>query len=245
LIAKYEPSSNWQALDETYLERGNWLTGELSKRVISDTKLQTRILIAHSIVTIMNEFADIDDKLFDLLGAMDVFTAKVTKLVNEGANLFDPDNPWYDIALTCTKGEVLLPKQVIVFGRYVDQRLAIQVDLGKINNEMLECKDPMGFYNYAKAIAKIAHRSCYDQGNINYNVDRVYGTQFKIVNTLARMTEDYTVLTGLKPAQYRAILTCTQYDEIAQEWEGYLPVLQVGDDPNSLYFEVEPRRIMI
>jgi hypothetical protein len=225
VISKWEPSSQWESLDEAYLEEGNWLKGELVKRVCTDAKLQCRILIAHSIVTILDSKEDIEDKLFDLVDAMDEFSDDITSICNPEANLFDPDNPYYAIANDATPGDVLFPKQVIVFGRYVDQRIAIQEEFVELNEGLYNYNDPKDIYNYAIAISKLAQRSCYDQGNINYNTKRVYNTQFAIVNTLNRLTEDYTVLTGCKPEQLRSLWQDLPYDKIADEWDGYLPIL--------------------
>jgi hypothetical protein len=231
IISKWEPSSQWESLDEAYLEEGNWLKGEFVKRILSDTKLQCRILMAHSIVTIFKSREDLEDKLFDLVDAMDNYSDDIIYLCNEGANLFDPNNPEYIIALEATKENVLTPKQVIVFGRYVDQRVSIQEEFIELNFELSNSKDPKDIYNYAVAISKLAQKSCYDQGNINYDSDRVYGTQFAIVNTLERLAEDYTILTGCKPEQIRSLWQDLPYDELAEEWNGFLPELQVEEGP--------------
>jgi hypothetical protein len=227
IIGQYEQSSYWSKLDFNYLETGNWVIGDLVRGLYQDPKLLSRLMIAHSIVTITENYEAVQDKIFEIVDAMDDFGDEVIQLEEPDSNLFDPGNPKFALITSSLEVEYLTPKQVIVFGRYVDQRLAIQDEFIDLNLELANCEDPMGIYNYSIAVSKLAHRSSYDQGNINYNVDRVYGTQFAIVNTLERLTEDYTILTGFSGEQLRSLWQDLPYDTIAEEWEGYLPVLQV------------------
>jgi hypothetical protein len=225
LIAQYEPSSQWQSLDMDYLTAGNWVKGELITQFFQDPKLRCRLLIAYSIVTILENKEDIQDKLFDLVDAMDDYSDEIIDLCNPDTNLFDVSNPYYATALEACGGEILTPRQIIVFGRYVDQRIAIQDKIVDLTLELQFIKDPMDIYKYSKEISILAHKSCYDGGNINYNVDRVIGTQYKIVKVLKAMDEDYTILSGLSREQLRSLWQDLPYDELAEKWEGFMPTL--------------------
>jgi hypothetical protein len=225
LISLYEPSSQWKSLDLDYLTAGNWLTSELITEFIKDTKLQCRLLIGYSIITILENKEDLEDKLFDLVDAMDEYSDEITQLCNSDANLFDISNPYYAIALESCQTDILSPKQVIVFGRYVDQRVSIQEKVVDLTSELRFIEDPLDIYKYSKELASLAQKSCYDQGNINYNVDRVIGTQYKILKVLNSFNEDYTILEGIDPQQLRSLWQDLPYDELAEKWEGFMPML--------------------
>jgi hypothetical protein len=182
-------------------------------------------LIGYSIITILENKEDLEDKLFDLVDAMDEYSDEITQLCNSDANLFDISNPYYAIALESCQTDILSPKQIIVFGRYVDQRVSIQEKVVDLTSELRFIEDPLDIYKYSKELASLAQKSCYDQGNINYNVDRVIGTQYKILKVLNSFNEDYTILEGIDPQQLRSLWQDLPYDELAEKWEGFMPIL--------------------
>jgi hypothetical protein len=156
---------------------------------------------------------------------MDELSDEIVQLTEEDTNLFDISNPKFAVALESLKVDMLTPKQIVVLGRYVDQRRLLQIDLNEANEEIALADDPKAILEYSKRLSRIANRSSYDQGNINYEVERVYTRQFKMVNVLERMDDDYTIITGLESQQIRKIWQNIPYDQIATKWEGYLPTL--------------------
>jgi len=228
LIGQYEESPYFRSITEQYLELGNWLTeSSIVRRMIQDTKLLCRIMIAHSICEITANLEAFEDLLFETVDVMDQYGDEITRLTNSDTNLFDISTDMHKYLLDTMKVEYVTPKQIIVLGRYVDQRNNVQGSLQEANEEVEFADDINAIVNYARRLAKIAHSSCYDEGNINYNTDRVIGTQYKIVKTLSYMEQDYTVLKFLTGSQLRKIWQNLPYDEIASKWEGYCPILEV------------------
>lgn len=225
LVATYENSSYFSALSLDYLETGNWIKGELISNFFNDPKLLTRIQIAYSIVQICENLESVEDKLFETVDAMFDFGDEVTRLTENGSNLFDPSNELYQVALTLVPDQVLTPRQIIVFGRYVDQRTYVQDRLQEANEFIMFSDDHKDIVRYAEKLIEIANKSCYDEGNINYDIVRIFNSQYKIVKVLERMDEDYMSLSGLSGSQLRSILQTIPYDAIASKWEGFLPTL--------------------
>jgi hypothetical protein len=229
LIGQYEQSSYWKSLTYDYLVTGNWVIGDLVKGIYQDPKLLTRLMIAHSIVTIIDNLEAVQDKIFEIVGAMDDYSDEIVQLVEFDTNLFDINNPKYKVITKANDLHYLTPKQIVVLGRYVDQKRLLHFDLVEIKNIAKLSDDPKSILEFSKALSMIAHKSCYDEGNINYNIDRVYGTQYRIVKTIERMDESYTTLSGIQSHQLRPLWQCLPYSEIADKWEGYLPELQVDN----------------
>jgi hypothetical protein len=225
MIKESEQGSNFDHLTSDYLKSGNWIKEGLVTKILDDPKLMCRLLIGYSIITMIENYESVEDKLFDLVDAMDDLSDEIIQLTEEDTNLFDISNPKVAVALESFKVSILTPKQIIVLGRYADQRRLIQHDLLEINEEVALAEDPMDILEYSKRLSKIANRSCYDQGNINYEISRVYTRQLKMVNVLERMDDSFTTITGLESQQLRKIWQNIPYDEIASKWEGYLPTL--------------------
>lgn len=224
MLRETEQSSTFQSLTIEYLEAGNWISQEL-KELLKDPALLYRLLIAYSIISIQENKEAVEDLLFDLVDAMDDMSDEITQLTDEDANLFDISNPYYATALESLKVTYLTPKQIIVLGRYVDQRRLLQVDLIEINDKVASATSPSDVYEYSRQLSKIANKSCYDQGNINYDVDRVYTRQYRMVKVLDRMDKNFTTLSGLEAHQLRSIWQTIPLDEIDQQWEGIVPTL--------------------
>jgi hypothetical protein len=225
MIKESEQGSNFDHLTSDYLKSGNWIKEGLVTKILDDPKLMCRLLIGYSIITMIENYESVEDKLFDLVDAMDDLSDEIIQLTEEDTNLFDISNPKFAVALESLNVSILTPKQIIVLGRYADQRRLIQNDLVEINDEVALSEDPMDILEYSKRLSKIANRSCYDQGNINYEISRVYTRQLKMVNVLERMDDSFTTITGLESQQLRKIWQNIPYDEIASKWEGYLPTL--------------------
>lgn len=223
MIRETEQGSAFQSLDYSYLESGNWLKGELIPNLFNEPTLMIRLLICYSIVTLIENYESVEDKLFDLTFAMDDLGDEIIHLSEDDTNLFDIDNPKVAIALEGFKVNVLTPKQIIVLGRYVDQRKLLQVDFIEANDEVAFAEVPEDLLKYSRQLAKIANRSCYDDGNINYDAKRVYTRQYKMVKVLSMMDDSYTTITQLEAQQVRKIWQNLPYDELASKWEGYLP----------------------
>jgi hypothetical protein len=227
IIGQYEQSSYWSKLDFNYLETGNWVIGDLVRGLYQDPKLLSRLMIAHSIVTITENYEAVQDKIFEIVDAMDDFGDEVIQLEEPDSNLFDPGNPKFALITSSLEVEYLTPKQVIVLGRYVDQRRLLNHDLIEANDLAANAQTPKDVYEFGKRLLEVSHKSCYDEGNIRYDTNRILGIQYSIVKTLKRLDENYTVLTGLQSKQLRSLWQDLPYDEIAADWEGYFPDLQV------------------
>lgn len=233
VLAQVEHGSMWDSLSVDYLSAGGWLKSDIVKNVIDDAKLNCRLRIGYSLVTILENKEVLQDKLFETVDAMDDYGDEVIQLCDPGVNLFDPGNPMYGFSCELVNDDILTPKQIVVFGRYKDQRSAIHDQLIELTEELASAEDPEDIYTYSLELAKLASKSCYDEGNLNYEHDLIVGQQFKIVKVLRRMSEDFQILYDVSAAQLRSLLQDLEYDEIAERWEGYMPELQTCPKPPS------------
>jgi hypothetical protein len=228
VIGQYEQSSQFNNLSLDYLEAGGWITSDRLRGILADQKLMNRVMIAHSIVSIAESKENIEDLIFDIVEAMEPDFDDIISLSDRDTNLFDMKDPHAEIALRfCGDGTVLTPKQIIVFGRFADQRRLVRDELFEADELTWNMDEPGDILKYARALERIASRSCYDQGNINYTPKRVYQTQFAIVKILSRLNDDFTVLRLDDSQQIRSVLMEIQYDRISSEWEMDLPTLDV------------------
>lgn len=228
LIGQYEQSSYWKSLTYDYLEAGNWVCGDLVRGLYHDPKLLCRLMVAHSIVTIMKSMESVQDKIFEVVMAVEDYSDEITYLIDPEANLFDPGNPFYADLTEELEVTHLTPKQIVVLGRFVDQRTMLNIDFKEVSDLIPQASSPSEIVEIGKKLMEIAHKSCYDGGNIRYDTDRLIGTQFKIVKTINQMNEDYTILTpDIQPMLFRNIWKDLPYDEIAAKHPGYLPVVQL------------------
>jgi hypothetical protein len=163
---------------------------------------------------------------------MDEFGDEITEIAEEGTNLFLApelhDATWIAMA-GCGTDRVLTPKQIIVFGRYSDQRRLIQDSLCEANFLTMDINSPQDILGYALALEDIVSKSSYDAGNINYDLKRIYSTQFSIVKTLERLNEDFTVLSLDKSTQIRSVLQDIQYDRINSDWSSEIPSIVLAE----------------
>jgi len=228
VIGKFEPSSFFKSLTLEYLVEGGWITenSRLSK-FLEDQQLSTRLLICHSIVKITDAKKSIQDKIFENVFAMDDWGDEVTSLCEEGSNLFDPSNIAFKTMLDkVPEQSTLLPKQIIVLGRYVDQRRLVQEPLWKADSDSKNIEKPEQMLEYAKTLMNITNKSCYDDGNITYDKKRLQSSQFQVVNLLQKSNEDLTTFTlDFSQNDYRSVLRDLQYDRLSAEWEGLLPTI--------------------
>uniref|UniRef100_A0A2V0RB88 RdRp n=1 Tax=viral metagenome TaxID=1070528 RepID=A0A2V0RB88_9ZZZZ len=74
LIGQYEQSSYWKSLTYDYLVAGNWVIGDLVKDLYQDPKLLTRLMVAHSIVTITENLEAVQNKIFEILDASEIYS---------------------------------------------------------------------------------------------------------------------------------------------------------------------------
>lgn len=223
VISKYEQSSYLKYLTLDYLDQGNWLRSDFITKLRNDQLMLDRLAIAHSIVSIVDSTLDIKVKLSDIMGELEVYGFDFFKLCSENENLFNINSEHMEIALQCRKvpSKTLLPKDIIIFGRFVDQRNLIRkcpdwTDNGKVENlvslegdsyivqldnvELLE-----DISKFATQLQLISSRSCYDQGNILYDTKRVFGFQCKIKKTIERLNEDFSKLTMDREWQIRDV----------------------------------------
>jgi hypothetical protein len=163
---------------------------------------------------------------------MEQFGDEVTSLSEEGTNLFlSPElHEATRTAMTCCNTDsVLLPKQIIVFGRYSDQRRLVQNDLYQADFLMMDIDKPQDILGYALALEDIVAKSSYDEGNINYDLKKVYSTQFSIVKTLERLNEDFTTLSLDSSTQIRSVLQDIQYDRVNSDWSSEIPLIILAE----------------
>ncbi len=228
VIGRFEPSSFFRSLTMEYLVEGGWITenSRLSK-FLEDQQLSTRLLICHSIVKITDAKKSIQDKIFENVFAMDDWGDEVTSLCEEGSNLFDPSNDAFKTMLSkVPEQSTLLPKQIIVLGRYVDQRRLVQEPLWKADSDSKNISKPEQLLIYAKTLVEITNKSCYDDGNITYDKKRLQSGQFQVVSLLQKSNEDLTTFTlDFSQNDYRSVLRDLQYDRLSAEWEGLLPTI--------------------
>jgi hypothetical protein len=228
-----EPGSMFSALTADYLEAGGWIKSDRLKTFMTDQLQATRLKICHSLMQIAKARADLKDTINQIVFATEDRDAELTVLCNSQANLFDPANFATEVALSASDVTlpVLTPKQIIVLGRYVDQRKAILFDLNEIEEEAYFIDEPEQILEFASNLEAIARRASYDAGNINYDAKRVVDTQWQIVNTLAMGNEDLTEFTLNNLSELKSILQEMQYDDLYEEWEELLPMLKVKEGP--------------
>jgi hypothetical protein len=232
VTGKFEQSSYFSKLSLEYLEKGGWLCGSRVISVLSNPTLLTRLLIAHSVIRLVQVTEKIENLLYENVEAMEQFGDEVTSLSEEGTNLFlSPElHEATRTAMTCCKTDsVLLPKQIIIFGRYSDQRRLVQNDLYQADFLMMDIDKPQDILGYALALEDIVAKSSYDEGNINYDLKKVYSTQFSIVKTLERLNEDFTTLSLDSSTQIRSVLQDIQYDRINSDWSSEIPLIILAE----------------
>jgi hypothetical protein len=228
VIGKYEQSSYYSTLTLDYLEAGNWLVSNRLRDFLIDHQLSARLMICHSIMKIAKSKEDIKNKIFENTFAMDEWGDEITSLCYEGVNLFNPSSEEYITTLSEVKTQsALTPKQIIILGRYVDQRRLVRDELDKIETESWSISNPEDILRFANGLEEIATKSSYDDGRLNYDSKKVITTQFEIVEILNRSNEDLTIFTLRDSNDLRTVLQELQYDRLNSKWGGILPMLDI------------------
>jgi hypothetical protein len=228
VIGKYEQSSYYSTLTLDYLEAGNWLVSNRLRDFLIDHQLSARLMICHSIMKIAKSKEDIKNKIFENTFAMDEWGDEITSLCYEGVNLFNPSSEEYITTLSEVKSQsALTPKQIIILGRYVDQRRLVRDELDKIETESWSISNPEDILRFANGLEEIATKSSYDDGRLNYDSKKVITTQFEIVEILNRSNEDLTIFTLRDSNDLRTVLQELQYDRLNSKWGGILPMLDI------------------
>jgi hypothetical protein len=121
--------------------------------------------------------------------------------------------------------QVLLPKEIILVQRFADQHRLVS----NMPNDMLELESEglTPISALSKQLQEIAVRSCYDQGNINYDTKRVYSTSLGIVKVLESLNEDFTILTLADQESKITVKQMLMNDLVGQGWGKELPELNV------------------
>jgi hypothetical protein len=227
LVSEYEESSYFKHLNYSYLVNGGWVTGDLIEKIYQDPKVRSRVMIAHSVRIITENFDLLKEKLWEIIDAMSDFGDPIVDIKKPEVNLFD-NKTWFTTFVNESVGSsILTPKQIVALGRFKDQHVYIREDLVKAQETLYNDLTPKGISDYANELMRISHSSCYDEGNIRYDTDRLIGTQFKIVKTLERMDCTYTSISGLNPTQFRSLMQDLHLTEIDPEYEDYIPELVV------------------
>jgi hypothetical protein len=230
VVGKFENSQYFSKLNLEYLELGGWLVSDRINSVLVNPILTTRLLISHSIVRLISSCEKIQGLFVENINSMVKFCDYTGRLFERGINLFLPVEECDAVRLGIEGFEsswsVLSPKQIVILGRYCDQRRLIEEDLTEVNLKLFSIETPQDILEYAIALEDIVSKSSYDEGNINYDLKKVYSTQFSIVKTLEQLNDDFTVLTIDGSEHTRTVLQDIQYDVLTNsEWGTGFPTI--------------------
>lgn len=211
-----------------YLMLGNWVTDE-TINVLSDPSLLGRLAIAHYIVEVAESVKDIKVKAVETMKLQFSIQWNTWNQLSD-TNYFMVDGQ--EAAKAFFKlDRVLLPKEIILLQRLNDQDRLIKQFSTDISMGMLELVgngiDPI--IKLSGLLHDISIKSVYDNGNINYDVKRVYATQFNIVKVLERLNEDFTVLCLDDREQVMNVKQVFVNDLPKQGWGSELPELTSND----------------
>jgi hypothetical protein len=228
LVLGTEQGSVFEHLTLEFLLKGQWLK-DSTKEVLSEPTNMIRLTIAHSIMSIIESDRKIKILVSETLQAKGDLDYDEIKSIKD-SNLFDLEDPGQEAAKRfCCVEDLLEPKQIVVLGRWIDQSRLTSEDLVKASD--LEGENYEDILTFARSLSKIASRSCYDQGILRYDKERVYNTQFKIVRTIERLSPDFTVLCLASSEDRDLINSIMSYEELPVEWvRNYLPTFIVEPD---------------
>lgn len=228
-ISQMEPSSYVSGFNLQQMIEEEWFVNDEYINVISDQRKIARLVISHSIVTISDTMSHLQDKIFELVDGMEEYGDEVVEQVTVLTELFNTSSEGTQYLLTgpFIGQNVLLPKQIIVLARYVNQRFLIRQELDKVLERAPDT--PAGFLQYVKDIAKICHRSCYDGGSLSYDTEKIQKISWSVTKTLARLDKDFTTL-SLPDDNLRNVYTYIDYDRILKLWPEDLPYV-VTEEP--------------
>lgn len=246
VIRENEDSIFFNSLTIEYLTLGNWLVGERVNGLLTDQNFVSRLSLAHSIVTIADNFTNIKTLMSETLDSnqnsgleegLNVFSPYGDDFfdseslpsnylmmtpygvpVDDDGDLFDPESDGYRLAQNFYKTDRhLTPKQLIVMERFIDQNRLLVQELPDV--QAAYASGGVSFMEFASTFSKIVSSSSFDKGNLNYDHKEVQSTIFKIVKVLARMNDDLTKLRldSTEEVDYiKSILTFNGQQEI--EW---------------------------
>jgi hypothetical protein len=207
-----------------YLKRGGWVTEE-TERILLDPVLMDRLSIANSLVSIADSMKTVKVKAAETLKVQYSVSWNDWEPMLE-TNLF-MDSKGTQAARKFFKVDrpVLLPKEIILIQRLADQYRLVS----SIPNDMLELREEglSPISSLSEHLQEIAVRSCYDQGNINYDIKKVYSTSLGVVKVLEALNEDFTVLTVANQESKITLKQVLLNDLVGQGWGKELPELIV------------------
>lgn len=211
-----------------YLRQGNWIS-ESTEKLISDPEKMSRLSIAHSIVSIAKDIDSVKMKVQETMKIQFAFSWNDWSEFTD-CNLFMKGDWKPLLKFLQIDREILLPKELILLQRLIDQqRSAASMPTG-----MLELADDLGQLNHlADQLHRIAYSVEFDRTNINYDTKRVYSTQFAMVETMQRLSEDFNVLTLDDSSDVMAVKQFVLNDLNGQGWGKELPELTAPTSTTS------------
>jgi hypothetical protein len=226
-LGKYEQSSHFKYLTLEYLEAGNWLT-ERTKNLLGDQLSLDKLIIAHSIVELVENVEDAKVKVQEIYQTFGE-EPNMAILASPGINLFDVrSEDTLRVASMINNGSLFLPRNIAILRKFIVQQ--------QITGELVEISlyglpkltDPQAIMDFAKTVKKINLMSNYDNGNISYDLNQVQSTQFKFVKTLRRLNADFSTLSLDHLYQVKLINDMIPFDSLEQEWKEVLPTFDVA-----------------
>lgn len=243
-LAVQEHGSQLVGLNMDYLVAGNWVTDGPLKRFITDPLLIYRLVISYSIVEITKYLGELNGLESEVMRTGEKLGSNFFAIAKRDTNLFNPSSSVYNSLIESMDCKVILPRDIIIFGRMVDTTLQLSEYLHQLYDEfpkMLQpLSEPILLLKFAKELGQIASRCCYDEGNINYNQKRVYNTQFKFVKVLSRVNEDLTILRLDNQRDVGTLKFLLKYDKLRAKFPGVLP--ELSSEPEPLADTSLPRR---
>jgi hypothetical protein len=213
-----------QYLTIDYLKRGKWISEETERLLLDPVKME-RLSICNNIVNIADSMVTVKAKAAETLEVQFSLPWRNWDLLI-GSNLYmEGTGTKYAKEFFKVDRQVLLPKEIILVQRFADQHRLVS----NMPNDMLELESegltPISVLS--KQLQEIAVRSCYDQGNINYDTKRVYSTSLGIVKVLESLNEDFTILTLANQESKITVKQMLMNDLVGQGWGKELPELNV------------------
>jgi hypothetical protein len=191
-----------------------------------------RLAINHTIVEIAESLIDVKSKMLEIGEVSGTKSWNdLSTLQGREINLFNINSAEHQSGKNFFgTDQVLLPKEIILLERYVDQHHSL---MDTIPYGMWQLPDDVTKLDQAaKVLHQISIRSCYDRGNINYDQKRVFSTQFRMVKTLGNSSEDLKTLYLSDPEIIEVSETILFKGLINRGWGEELPLLCKGPHPS-------------
>jgi hypothetical protein len=213
-----------------YLEEGGWISEELKELLGNQSELD-KIILSHSIMRLIEVEDNIEAKLMEVgRGKISLDIEERMDIQNECHDFFNTNSIAFDLAKKFFSADYVLPKQIIVLERCVDQlQITSNGLMSAPSLQMLN--SPKELSEYVQIMSDIVNRSCYDRGNIRYDRSRWLSELFSLTKTIRRLSADRKVLYLSSEDDVMMVSSLLNYQSLQLAWLEQIPQLEVLSVP--------------